>query len=165
MKTSRIIAMACLWSLSLSACGGELDRLWYYRVDRTSIEECSIRPDGEFCKPEDQYEVDANEGWAIHLYGREAVVYLDEIAWRMDPIAADADPLTAARSGSRLVQETRQPGPCTTTTEALLRLSITEERIAGELRTRQVLEGAESCGATPLGERIVKDITGLKDLP
>jgi hypothetical protein len=150
---------------TLSGCGGELERLWYYRVERSSTEECSIRPDGEFCKSEDQYEVPVTQGWAVHLQGREAIIHIDEIAWRMDPIAEDVDPLVADRSGSRLVQETREPGPCTSTTDLLLRLSISEEAISGELRSRQVLVGAESCGATPVGERIVKSISGVAELP
>jgi hypothetical protein len=154
-----VLALALM---ALTACG-PVERFWYYRVDRTNIEECSIRPDGEFCKSEDQFQPDTNEGWSLHIDGTETTLFIDETAWRLDPLADDADPLTADRAGKRLVKESREPGPCTTTTEQLVRLSVTQERIAGDLRSRRVVEGPEACGATPSGDRIVQDITGLAD--
>lgn len=123
-----------------------------YQVTMTMVLRCEIRPNGEFCgdpaPPTTQLFV------VEHKAGHTRV-YFDEEAW-----------IAEGEVGELLVTKahsvTREPGPCTTSSQRELRFQEESLSFTGTLSTSTRIEGPDSCGETPRGTRDVLSLTGYE---
>jgi hypothetical protein len=155
----RSCTLACTLLCTLvgatSACGGDSFR--FYDVTRITTKECEIQPQDEFCDDED-LPPPVTEVWAVERVGDQVRVFVDEEVWIATPPQEgdDRDRIVA----DQLEVATRDPGPCTTTSEGFLSVVANDQGIDGEIHAKSRLTGADTCGATPRGSRTVATITG-----
>lgn len=123
-----------------------------YDVMRTSVLECDVRPNGEFCgdplPPSTQlFAVERREAFTL--------VHFDEETWIADGIEGE-------RSVVKADQTTREPGPCTTSLRRTLKFDENGQTFTGTLEIATRVEGPEACGETPRGERSVYSLSGSR---
>jgi hypothetical protein len=158
----------CTIACAFIGCGGDVvsgNDVTNFRVLQTPIEDCSLRPNGEFCKEPEQFRAPKTTSLTVDIGPALGRVFLEESIYLLDAAAEGVDPLTAERTGSRRFVETREPGPCTSSIEETIRFTVTGEAFSGELRSRNVLNGPQACGATPIGERTTITLSGTATLP
>lgn len=137
-----------LAALAMMGCGG----VELYDVSRTSVLECDIRPNGEFCgdplpRSEQLFAVERRDTFTL--------VHFEEETWVANGVEGERSVLKVDRS-------TRDPGPCTTTLRRLLEFSENGESFTGTLEISTRVEGPEACGETPRGTRSVYSLTGVR---
>ncbi len=145
-------AVPGLLALSLvigSGCGGTLE---LYDVTRTSIMECDIRPNGQFCGDPAPQLVQL---FAVERRQSHTVLHFDEETWVADGIEGE-------RSVLKSDQSTRDPGPCTTTLRRELTFDENGDELSGTLEISTRIEGPEACGETPRGELSLFSLTGFR---
>jgi len=128
--------------LMTSACGSSLK---LYSVNRTLVERCEIRPDGEFCDDVGAAPSDV-ETIAVEIEGDIVSVYFGDAAW---VTTNDGDEYTITKEE----RSTRAPGPCTQISTRTLRFRIEGSAFNGTLEVASRVEGNELCGETPRGSR------------
>jgi hypothetical protein len=132
-----------------SACqGGVL----LYEVDRTSVLECDIRPNGRFCgdplPPSTQL-------FAVERNGSFTLVHFDQETWVAEGVEGERSVLKEERT-------TREPGPCTSTLQRRLEFDEDGKVFTGTLEITTRVEGPSACGDTPRGEHRVFSLTGAR---
>lgn len=141
------VAAVCLVALASGCEGVEL-----YDVTRTSVLECDIRPNGEFCgdplPPAEQL-------FAVERRDTFTLVHFDEETWVAEGIEGE-------RSVLKVDRTTRDPGPCTTTLRRQLEFSENGSDFTGTLEISTRVEGPDACGETPRGTRSVYSLTGVR---
>lgn len=136
----------------LAVCASGCEGVELYDVTRTSILDCDIRPNGEFCgdlaPPHEQV-------FAVERRDTHTLLYFDEETWIAEGIDGE-------RSVVKVDQSTRDPGPCTNTLRRELKFSENGEELSGTLEISTRTEGPEACGETPRGDRRVFSLTGFR---
>lgn len=144
-------SMATLLSLvglGLTGCEG----VELYDVTRTSLEQCEIRPNGEFCGDTAPA---VSQLFAVERRETHTFVHFEEETWV-------AEGTEGERAVEKLDLVTREPGPCTTTLRRTLRFSENGADFTGTLEIATRVEGPEACGETPRGERSVYSLAGAR---
>lgn len=131
-----------------SACEG----IELYDVERRSVLECDIRPNGRFC-------VDplptSSQLFALERRESFTLVHFDEETWVADGIEGE-------RSVLKIDRTTRDPGPCTSTLRRVLEFDADGESFSGTLEISTRVEGPSACGDTPRGELSVFSLAGAR---
>ncbi len=162
-KSSRVVVVASFLVLVGGGCAR--DSLTFYKTTRTRTAECAIRDNGEFCAEPEQFSAPVIDVWAVEITDKIARLFVDEEVWVLDPVAEGEDPFAVERSASKASSTATGSGPCTTTTTRAVAFFADGANLAGTLKTQTVLEGPESCGNTPVGERTTDELVGVLDGP
>ena len=148
MSRRALPALALAAAALTGGCGG----VELYDVTRTSVVECEIRPNGEFCgdplPPSAQL-------FAVERRDTFTLVHFDEETWIAEGVEGE-------RSVVKVDRTTRDPGPCTSTLTRQLDFSENGEDFTGTLEIATRVEGPEACGDTPRGTRSVYSLTGVR---
>lgn len=155
-RRARLLSSA----LVLAAFAGcRCDTFRFYDVTRQRVEECDILPQGELCDEPEGFAPPVAEVWAVERADDEIRVYVDQEVWVANPQdpEADADFITA----DKLEVDTREPGPCTSTTTRSFEILATFDTLTGEIAERTRIDGAEECGETPTGLRTRSRVDGI----
>lgn len=157
---------APLWIVVLvaSIAGCNAQNLRFYEIIRTRTEECSIRPNGEFCKEPEQFDPPVTEVWSIEARPDAVFLYVDDETWLLDEMPEGSDSRTP-RTGTRTTVVTRTPGPCTSTTQRSVSIVFDDVALSGSYAESTRLDGALSCGETPVGQRFADDVAGAVGAP
>jgi hypothetical protein len=154
MSPARALLPLLLTMCAMSGC--RFDYFWFFDVLRVPAELCDIQPQGEFCgdeglPPEEQ------EGWAVEREGEVVQVFIDEEIWIAVEDEEDDTKLTA----HKLEVMTSDPGPCTTTRDRALKLTVTFDALTGSYVDATRTEGGQDCGDSPRGERVTYGLEGI----
>lgn len=147
---------ALLATVALAAVGplGSCVTLLRYEVVRTPVEDCEIRPNGEFCEEVDQLPSPTIEIWAVEILDAEeqTVLYIGDETW-----------VAPGTSGERTaIKERRQSrNNCTTTTKQSLVFNEDGSTLVGTYEESFRVEGPESCGDAPFGDRQRAELAGV----
>lgn len=144
----RALPTLLLVSSLASACGG----IELYDVTRTQVEDCDIRPNGEFCS---DLGAPLQQVVAVELRETHTYLYIDEETWIAEGIEGE-------RAVTKIDQATRDPGPCTTTLARTLEFSENGESFSGRLEIATRIEGPDACGETPRGTRRTFSLVGVQ---
>src|SRR5688572_4494383 len=115
------------------------DSFRFYEVTRTTVEECDIRPNGEFCDEPEGFSPPVVEVWAVERVGEETRVFVDEEVWLANPPDQDDDPDFIV--ADKLEIAAREPGPCVTTTSRNFQVIANDASIEGSLAESSRVEG------------------------
>ena len=124
-----------------------------YEVFRTPVEDCEIRPNGEFCEEAERLPSPTIEIWAVELLTdtEQTVLYIGDETW----VASGAEQERTA------VKEQRQSrNQCTTTIRKTLVFDEDGQTLVGTYEESFRIEGPESCGDAPFGDRQRADLAG-----
>jgi len=128
-----------------------------YEVFRTPVEDCEIRPNGEFCDEVDQLPSPTIEIWVVELLpdAEQTILYINDETWIADGIEGDRT----------TIKERRQSrNQCTTTTRRTLEFDEDGQALIGVYTESLRVEGPEACGDAPFGDRQRADLTGASGL-
>lgn len=143
--------------LAFGAC--RCDSFRFYEVTRARVEECDILPQGELCDEPEGFAPPVVETWSVERVAEQIRVYVDEEVWVANAQDPEDDPdfITA----SKLEVDTREPGPCVSTTTRSFEIIADFQGLAGEIAERTRLDGPEECGETPTGLRTRARVDGV----
>jgi hypothetical protein len=145
--------LATLVVLAAVAPLGSCITLLRYEVIRTPVEDCEIRPNGEFCEEADQLPSPTIEIWAVEILDAEeqTVLYIGDETW-----------IAAGTTGERTaIKEQRQSrNQCTTTIKKSLVFDEDGQALIGTYEESFRVEGPESCGDAPFGDRQRAELLG-----
>ncbi len=128
----------------------------FYETTRTPTQECEIFPNDQFC---DELTAPVVETWTVEIREPQTFIYETGQIWI-------ADGFQGPRESLKRSIVTRDPGPCTTTTERHLSFDEDGETFTGTLEVVNRIEGPAECGDTPRGDSHVYDLVGLmKETP
>lgn len=125
--------------------------LYRYQVSLVALEDCIIRPNGEFCDEEEQLPPPAVEVWALEIEGEHTVLYIDGETWIAEGVQ-DQRVAVKERSTSR--------NGCTTTVTRTLMFNEDGQSLSGTFETKTRVTGPETCGDAPFGDRQLFDVVG-----
>lgn len=127
--------------------------LYRYQVVRVPVEDCIIRPNGEFCDEEADLPPPSVQVWSLEVdtQTEHTILYIGEETW----VASGIDGQRVVEKESRVSRNN-----CTTTTTRRLLFEEDGQTISGSLEEKVRVEGPESCGDAPFGDRRRWDFTG-----
>jgi hypothetical protein len=157
--TRLVVAAAAL----LPACAPA--GLTFYDVQRSRTEQCAIRSNGEFCVEPEQFAPPVFEAWAVDLGDDADLLYVDEQVWVLAPLSDGDDPQVTPRKAQRSRVVSAGDALCTTTETQTVEFVADALGLAGTYEMSTRLDGPAACGTTPVGERIVEDLTGQAGTP
>jgi hypothetical protein len=124
----------------------------FYEVTRTPTQECEIFPNDRFC---DELTPPVVETWTVEIREPQTFVYeTGEVLI--------ADGFEGSRDALKRSIITRDPGPCTTTSERHLVFDEDGLTFTGTLEVVNRIEGPAECGDTPRGDSHVYDLVGTE---
>ena len=140
-------------ALLCAACQPDIS---FYNVTRTPTQECEIFPNERFC---DELSPPLVETWSVEIREPRTFVYGEGEVWV-------ADGIEGKRTVLKRSVVTRDPGPCTTTSERQLTFDEDASTFSGTLEIVNRVEGPAQCGDTPRGDSHVFELAGdVKDTP
>lgn len=147
MKRAALTVMVLLALAPLASCV----TLYRYQVTLVALEDCVIRPNGEFCDEEEQLPPPAVQVWAVEIEAEHTVLYIGGETWIAEGIENQR---TAVKERS-----TSRNG-CTTTVTRTLSFNEDGQTFNGTFETKTRVTGPESCGDAPFGDRQLFDVVG-----
>jgi hypothetical protein len=139
--------------------------LIFYDVQRSRLEQCTIRSNGEFCVEPDQFAAPVLEAWGVELRDDGGLLHLQTETWVLDRLPDGADPNVTPRTATREQVVTSGDAGCVTTSTRSVEFFADGVRLQGTLRATTRIDGPAACGATPVGERAVDILDGLAGTP
>ncbi len=152
LRSAHVVA-ACVAASLTSACSSDSFR--FYDVVRTVSDLCDIRPEGEFCDPE-QVPAPETIGWAVERQGKRVRIIVEEETW--DAVANVDEPNKLTANKTEVI--TDDVGPCSTTRVRSIATTDDAATITGTMKELLRIEGVDQCGSTPRGERVSYAIEG-----
>jgi hypothetical protein len=140
-------------ALAVIAPLGSCVTLLRYEVLRTPTEDCEIRPNGEFCEELDRLPSATIEIWAVEILDAEeqTVIYIGDETWV-------APGTTGERTAVKEQRTSRNQ--CTTTIRKSLVFDEDGQNLLGTYEESFRVEGPESCGDAPFGDRQRAELVG-----
>jgi hypothetical protein len=149
-----VVALA-LATVPLLGCEG----VARYSVTQTSVDDCIIRANGEFCDEEDTLAPPTVETYILELLDEETLIYIGEETWIADGIEGERTVVKEERLARSL---------CTTTTtrtlvfDTLANADTGAPELVGSFEERVRVDGPDSCGETPYGWRKRYSLFGVQ---
>ncbi len=146
--------LASTFAVAALSMGAACERVDFYDVVKTPVEDCDILPQGEFCGDVGGPSV---EKFGVEIRAESTVLYFGEETWVATGIEGERVVIKEDRA-------TREPGPCTTSSKRTLRFDTGNvDGVAvftGTLEQSTRIEGPDACGDTPRGTRIFYNLAG-----
>jgi hypothetical protein len=146
LSRTPILAVVAVFVMA-SACS-EIER---YTVTLSTVEDCVIRANGEFCDEEDTLPPPTVQIWGVSELTDATVLYIADETWL-------AQGINDERTATKEERQTRNG--CTTTTTRTLSFDVSSEGLVGTFEHKVRTEGPETCGDTPFGARAFFSVVG-----
>ena len=118
--------------------------LTYYSVERTPVEDCIIRPSGEFCDDPETLPPATLQSYAVEITEKHTLIYVGEETWVADGNSGEREVVKA--------EQTQRNG-CTSSKTRTLVFDEDGDAFTGSFEIKTRVTGPESCGQTPFGDR------------